>query len=620
MNRLLLILVLVMAVVACGLVAALTGLWQIANAPEPAPPKKVQVPDLSGESTVTWSEAGDVHIAAMHMQDAASAMGYVHGWRHAWTLALWRQAAEGRLSEWFGAQALPADRLARSLGLFALAEESLHSLPPDEYARIQAYAAGVAAAWEHPSIPQRAEFLLLGYDLDRWEPAHTLAIERLMAYLATVVECAAAATYCTADRTLRRMIRVHGFSASLAWAVREDEGTILYQRHSYGSSAHPAFQEVIIELEGSSLVHGASLIGTPFLIGGHAVSGSWATLLASDAQLSHEARAPVSLQHERILDDLGHEHLLVIDRSDGQLRIEQTSDTTAWVLTWPGLTLGSDAAAWNALLTGQAGEFGMFSGPQLLLSPDGDWQVIGSPLIRTVAPNGILIGQDPSAGWIGAPDPSWQDALSWTRDTYSAVASESLPGMLRTLGGARRPPPSALSPVLTYLVNWDYEYTRSSVGASVYDAWMRELELHAPLGNQDADELLASLERAADSLAAQHGTDADLWRWEDVQPEVRYFPIAQVPAAQDMPRFQPLEWPGQGHASTSRWAPRDDPAGLNTSAAIESWHTIPFNGSYHVRRRPHPVMGFIARHASDSPDPAVLVLPTGPVRITTLVP
>ncbi len=606
------------------LTAALVLAWRLGHPPMPAPPLSQRAPGLPSPSQITWGESGDAHIEAADDLAAAGGVGFVHAWNHAWTMHLWRQAALGRLAEWFGAKALAADALAHRLGLTQYAKESLALLNSEDRALLASYAAGASAALAHRSISLRPEFLVLGQAPEPWLAWHSLAVERLIAYLSSELECTDAAQYCAADSTLRALLHVHGFDRSAAWVVRQDSAARMFQRHVYGSTALPVFQEVVLNLHQSPWVRGITLIGTPFFVGGQSPHHSWAVLLDSPVALRNIRWSFTTSNYVRLKDASSTEHVVHISRTAGTVHVGTSSDSTAWVLSWPGLASGSDIAAWRALAGGQDADFGLFTGTRLLAGTDGRWRIVGTPAIVKESPVGVMISRDPWAEHQPEPAVSWLDTPQWVTGTYSAYAAAVVPGLLEVLNAERPDRPSAINQALIYLRNWDFNYSRMSIGASIFSTWLDSFEKaaggHFAAVPHNADLLQSSLMTALRTLAMEFGENQDDWQWEQVQPDNRHYAIAHLPDAAEMPRFAPLAWPGQSQAIESRWSAPSGSAGFPASATVELWHDAHWPGSMVIRQRHAPASGAFGRHRLRSYEIPVYGLPSPAAHTTLLTP
>jgi penicillin amidase len=138
---------------------------------------EARIPNLSAPVEV-WYDRRDVpHIFATTEADAIRALGFVVARDRLFQLeAQWR-AASGRLTEWAGSIALPADEEMRRLGLPASAEEQEQALNTTSRQRtiLDAYAEGVNA-WIDGMRPRDwpLEYRLLGARPARWSPVNTM--------------------------------------------------------------------------------------------------------------------------------------------------------------------------------------------------------------------------------------------------------------------------------------------------------------------------------------------------------------------------------------------------------------------------------------------------------------
>ncbi|MFP4622602.1 MAG: penicillin acylase family protein, partial [Gemmatimonadota bacterium] len=119
-------------------------------------------------------------IWARTVEDALYAQGFLHARDRLWQMDLVRRAVQGRLAEVMGESALSTDRFIRRLGLWDAARASEALLNERERAYLAAYADGVNAALRTWSGALPPEFLVLGYEPEPWEPAHTLAVAKMM--------------------------------------------------------------------------------------------------------------------------------------------------------------------------------------------------------------------------------------------------------------------------------------------------------------------------------------------------------------------------------------------------------------------------------------------------------
>ncbi|MFC1628659.1 penicillin acylase family protein, partial [Gemmatimonadota bacterium] len=132
------------------------------------PPALDYLPGLEVEVEVVRDGSGTWHILGENWEDVLRAQGWMHAQERMWQMELGRLAGRGRLSELFGALALPADRVMRTLGLDRAAEKQVVGLPQDVRERLQAYADGVSAWLASDSCRLPLELVLLGWEPEPW--------------------------------------------------------------------------------------------------------------------------------------------------------------------------------------------------------------------------------------------------------------------------------------------------------------------------------------------------------------------------------------------------------------------------------------------------------------------
>jgi penicillin amidase len=154
----------------------LHGAWGAARVDRPTD-LEARIPTLTAPVSVRYDRRGVPHIFATSEADALRALGYVVARDRLFQLEAQTRAAAGRLTEWAGSVALPADQEMRRLGLPASAESHLQALPADARQRavLDAYADGVNA-WIDAMKPRDwpIEYRLLGMRPERWAPVNTM--------------------------------------------------------------------------------------------------------------------------------------------------------------------------------------------------------------------------------------------------------------------------------------------------------------------------------------------------------------------------------------------------------------------------------------------------------------
>ncbi|HVY97985.1 MAG TPA: penicillin acylase family protein [Dongiaceae bacterium] len=140
----------------------------------------VQAAGLSAPVTIERDDRGVPTIRAANLDDAAFAVGFVHAQDRLFQMEMMRRVGAGRLSEIVGAQALPVDKLMRTLGLHAQAEQQARAASPALKQLLAAYSAGVNAFLaEGRTLPP--EFQLLRTRPEPWTPVDSLVWGRIMA-------------------------------------------------------------------------------------------------------------------------------------------------------------------------------------------------------------------------------------------------------------------------------------------------------------------------------------------------------------------------------------------------------------------------------------------------------
>ena len=158
--------------------AAGTYLWLLSSLPETD--GRLTVSGPTAEVRIARDAMGIPTISAQSDADAAFGLGFVHAQDRLFQMDLMRHYGGGRLSEWFGARAVPTDRSMRVLGLYRAAEAQYALLSPELRAVFDAYAAGVNAYLANRRGALPPEYVLLGLRPEPWRPADSLVWGKLM--------------------------------------------------------------------------------------------------------------------------------------------------------------------------------------------------------------------------------------------------------------------------------------------------------------------------------------------------------------------------------------------------------------------------------------------------------
>ncbi|MEJ2617335.1 MAG: penicillin acylase family protein, partial [Ignavibacteriaceae bacterium] len=125
---------------------------------------------------------GVPYIIAKDENDAAFALGYVHAQERLFSMDLMRRAGEGRLSEIYGRDALPFDKMFKTVGINKTVDNILKQTNPGLIKFLQAYSNGVNKYIKDAKGRYPVEFDVLGYEPYNWTPEDCLVIGRMMAW------------------------------------------------------------------------------------------------------------------------------------------------------------------------------------------------------------------------------------------------------------------------------------------------------------------------------------------------------------------------------------------------------------------------------------------------------
>ena len=125
---------------------------------------------------------GVPRIAAADDHDLMFALGVVHAQDRLWQMDLERRAAQGRLSEVFGVETVPFDKMFRTIGIARVAQRLEEHLSPASRERLAWYAEGVNAVLSSSRGKLPVEFDLLRYEPEPWAPVHSLMQARMIAW------------------------------------------------------------------------------------------------------------------------------------------------------------------------------------------------------------------------------------------------------------------------------------------------------------------------------------------------------------------------------------------------------------------------------------------------------
>lgn len=104
--------------------------------------RRVPVQGLNLDVEIYRDELGVPHVRARSVAGAFAAQGYVTAVDRLSQLEIYRRQGSGRWAEIAGAAQVTADLHFRRLGIVGIAKRAVASLPPEDRAIFDAYAAG----------------------------------------------------------------------------------------------------------------------------------------------------------------------------------------------------------------------------------------------------------------------------------------------------------------------------------------------------------------------------------------------------------------------------------------------------------------------------------------------
>ena len=414
---------------------------------------ELDVPGLGQPVTLAWDDAGTVWVEAGTEAALAAGLGYAHAVDHGWAASLWRQAALGRLAEWFGPDLRALDLHARTLGFDGLARRSYEVLPNDDRAALDAYALGASAGFAEPGAAQSNAFIVADVVPTGWEPWDALAVERLHAYLAApslaadstwqrgAAQDSTVAAFVRSDSLFRAFLGFPGGGHDRVYALDGGTARTLVQHTSAGTSALDFLAPAILKTGGRTTL-ALTIPGTLVSPSGWTGGTGWGMLLSSDVRLEPYAGAAPPPVFSRIVDRDGDETLLSVARDTSGLvlrpgRETASADTaavdttsaattppvgtasrsatpapaspnatasgapadsaqaaTGWRVRWRGFALGSDVGAFRALRAGRVpAGFAILDGDGLVATSDRT-RLLGSPLLASTGAGVAFVAGD----------------------------------------------------------------------------------------------------------------------------------------------------------------------------------------------------------------------------------
>ncbi|MFZ3126679.1 MAG: penicillin acylase family protein [Rhodoferax sp.] len=155
--------------------------WHI-HTKQPVRSGTVALQKLQAPVSVTYDERGVPHIRAGNEADLYRALGYVHAQDRLFQMEMVRRLAQGELAEVLGPKLLETDKLFRTLGIRARAQDMAEKMDPQTSANqaLLAYLDGINQYQAGHPVP--LEFEILGIPKRPFTPQDTFAVSGYLAY------------------------------------------------------------------------------------------------------------------------------------------------------------------------------------------------------------------------------------------------------------------------------------------------------------------------------------------------------------------------------------------------------------------------------------------------------
>ncbi|WP_044871043.1 penicillin acylase family protein [Pseudomonas sp. LFM046] len=162
--------------------AAAAGAAWYSESKKPLRDGELALAHLQAPVTVRYDERGVPHIQAGNEADLYRALGFVHAQDRLFQMEMLRRLARGELAEVLGARLVDTDRLFRTLGIRAHADEYARKMDKSSpaYKALAAYLDGVNQYQDRRPAP--VEFDLLGIEKRPFTVEDTLSVAGYMAY------------------------------------------------------------------------------------------------------------------------------------------------------------------------------------------------------------------------------------------------------------------------------------------------------------------------------------------------------------------------------------------------------------------------------------------------------
>ncbi len=591
------------AVLIVVLLASGAVVWFLAFRVGNDPPTRVSIPGLQGRALVTWHEGGDASVRLDDERDLARVTGALHVVSRPWLLLLIRQAALGRLSEWYGREALPPDHHVHRLGIPEAARMAFGRLSPGDQETLRAYAEGVNAALRSRRVQLAPAVAALDLKPEPWEAWHALAVERLIAWLSATVDAGPFAADDAVERFLAsrdelgNLLGLGGLDHGAAWTM-SDQPPGVFLRLVYGTSGTPPLLVLTIDAAGSQS-HAVTWLGMPAAWAGRDAARSWVALPSGHAVVDTGTVVADPVYVPLRLRDGSRD--VAMHTGDGR----RIAIAGGHRVAWTGFAPVSDVDALVDLAAGRPADFDLVDGLAVITLHDrgapprtfgGRLEEVGTVTLVSSAPEAPELARSLALHHAYGPPGVFLDpGTAWADDAASAIERRlrSDPATTAIEGDA-----------LEFLAGWDGAFDGASIGAVIFDA--------LPAGDDSTASFLAAMNR----LRRRFGSAEQSWRWEREGGVLRYpgwidaSPYAEAVRLPD--RYAPVEVERNGHPTAASWGSASPWVHPPAPAAFEAFIEDREDGTVLFRRPFVPYDRPLGRFSTSPGEREIRALPGRP--------
>ncbi len=156
--------------------------YQMLNTSLPVYEGTLRASGLKENVEVYFDSMAVPYIFAQNDEDAAFTLGFLHAQERMFSMDMMRRAGEGRLSEIFGEETVPFDKMLKTVGIYRTAQMIKNKMNPEVLNLLEAYSEGVNLYIAEKKNKYTFEFDVLDYQPYEWTPEHSIIVIRMIAW------------------------------------------------------------------------------------------------------------------------------------------------------------------------------------------------------------------------------------------------------------------------------------------------------------------------------------------------------------------------------------------------------------------------------------------------------